>query len=34
METQLCVVGKENGENQELMQAVQVNIVLILECYS
>ena len=24
METRLCVVGKENGENKELMQAIEV----------
>ena len=30
METRLCVVGKENGENKELMQAIEVNKVIIL----
>ncbi len=25
METRLCVVGKQNGENKELMQAIEVN---------
>lgn len=25
METRLCVVGKENGENKNLMEAIQVN---------
>ena len=24
METRLCVVGKENGANKELMQAIEV----------
>lgn len=27
METRLCVVGKENGDNQELMQAIEVNMI-------
>ena len=25
IETRLCVVGKENGENKNLMEAIQVN---------
>lgn len=28
METRLCVVGKGNGENKELMQAIEVNKVI------
>ena len=27
METRLCVVGKENGENKELMQALEVKAI-------
>ena len=27
METRLCVVGKENGENEELMQAAEVKAI-------
>jgi len=33
METRLCVVGKENGENKELMESIEVNKVIIWKRY-